>query len=73
MSVTANRPTSTEINRARDALRSDDSALKIYNQLIDYVHSLEGPLPESNVGFTTIETETCLALAEFYDSQPDNE
>lgn len=67
------KPNSSEINETRQALesRDDPRALEIYNQLIEYVHSLEGPLPDSNVGFSEVETETCIALANFYDKPPE--
>tara|TARA_B100000700_G_scaffold320671_1_gene418397 strand:- start:554 stop:775 length:222 start_codon:yes stop_codon:yes gene_type:complete len=66
------RPNSSEINETRKVLETvSPRGLEIYNQLIDYVHSLEGPLPDSDVGFSEIETETCVALANFYDKPPE--
>ena len=72
------RPTSSQINIVRNILLKRlevnsgwgkpraQEALDIYNGLIDYIHFLEGPIEEPKIDIQ-LETDNCIALAEFYD------
>ena len=78
------RPNSSKINRIRQVLEdtityanrlvdSDKAieALETYNQLIDYIHHLEGPLDDCKIN--QVDVDACMALSQFYNETPSDE